>query len=231
MNNWKTWNEYIDSRSKTREKASTKKVADYDGPTPASPEKSQAGRKLKDDGKGMEDVAGSKTSKPAPYKAAGKDPGMQVADGGKEKGLGDDGDKNLIYSPDTDASGKEAKTWPESFDAFMQNKNEAVGPPMGMDDEDMDDEDMDDEDMDADDMDMDADDEDMDADDEDMDADDEDMDADDEDMDADEMDMDADDEDMDADEMGPLEKLRAKHSERRLPDGMPDAMKSYMNMR
>ena len=195
MNNWKTWNEYIDSRSKTREKASTKKVADYDGPTPASPEKSQAGRKLKDDGKGMEDVAGSKTSKPAPYKAAGKDPGMQVADGGKEKGLGDDGDKNLIYSPDTDASGKEAKTWPESFDAFMQNKNEAVGPPMGIED------DMGDEDMDADDEDM-------------------------EDMGDDEEGMD----DMD-DEMGPLERLRSKHSERRLPDGMPDAMKSYMNMR
>ena len=216
MNNWKTWNEYIDSRSKTREKASTKKVADYDGPTPASPEKSQAGRKLKDDGKGMEDVAGSKTSKPAPYKAAGKDPGMQVADGGKEKGLGDDGDKNLIYSPDTDASGKEAKTWPESFDAFMQNKNEAVGPPMGIED------DMGDEDMDADDEDMDADDEDMDADEMDMDADDEDM----EDMGDDEEGMD----DMD-DEMGPLERLRSKHSERRLPDGMPDAMKSYMNMR
>ena len=70
-----------------------------------------------------------------------------------------------------------------------------------------------------------------------MDADDEDMDADDEDMDADEMDMDADDEDMEDDEegmddeMGPLERLRSKHSERRLPDGMPDAMKSYMNMR
>ena len=64
-----------------------------------------------------------------------------------------------------------------------------------------------------------------------MDADDEDMDADEMDMDADEIDMDADDEDMDADEMGPLEKLRAKHSERRLPDGMPGARKSYMNMR
>ena len=187
MKNFKTWNEYIDSRSKTREKADTKKVADYDGPSPASPEKSEAGKKLKDDGKGMEDVAGSKSSKPAPYKAAGKDPGMLVADGGKDKGLADDGDKNLVYSPDTDVSGKEVKTWPESFDAFVQTKNEAVGPPMGMGDEDEDEEDMDD-------------------------------------------DMEADEEDMD-DDMGPLERLRAKHSKERLPDGMPDAMKSYMKMR
>jgi len=42
--------------------------------------------------------------------------------------------------------------------------------------------------------------------------------------------MEDDEEGMD-DEMGPLERLRSKHSERRLPDGMPDAMKSYMNMR
>jgi len=39
---------------------------------------------------------------PAPYSAAGKDPGLETADGGPEKeSLGDKGDSSLIYNPKT----------------------------------------------------------------------------------------------------------------------------------
>jgi hypothetical protein len=135
-----TWHEYLNARGKLVQKPDTEKVADYNGPDPKSPGKSEPGHKVKDNGSGLENV-GPKSKAPTPYRAPGTDPGMKKS----EKGFGDEGDKNLVYAPDTDVKKSESKldTWPTSkgikefVQANLKNKlAEAVGPPMGMGDHD-----------------------------------------------------------------------------------------------
>jgi hypothetical protein len=98
MGKFKTWKEYLDGMGKVVENPPTEEVPDYKGPDPKSPEKAVT------KGKNW-DAKAAKSDAPAPYRASGKDPGQQKG----EKGFADEGDKNLVYKPDTTVK-KKSKT-------------------------------------------------------------------------------------------------------------------------
>jgi len=100
-----SFQEYIDNRGKLLNKAPTKTVPSYEGPSPKSPPK--GARK----GKNWE-VKVKDPSATQPYSNASDDWGPVK----KEKGgFGDMGDKGLVYEPSEKATadGKKKATWPK----------------------------------------------------------------------------------------------------------------------
>lgn len=104
------FNEYINSRGKVVAKPKTEKIADYDGPNPVSPQKPVT------KGKNWDSMAASPKENPGPYRAPGKDKGQQKP----ESGLGDKGDKKLVYNPKVEGFLRETKNLSSSeFAKYM----------------------------------------------------------------------------------------------------------------
>lgn len=112
------WQEYLDEKGKLVEKPKTEKVADYPGKTPAAPAKPVT------KGKNWNaDYAANGDDTPSPYKVGSDKNPIKPETGG----FADQGDKKLVYEPDTDVDdadklgGKIVSTWPKTkTEAFLQ---------------------------------------------------------------------------------------------------------------
>lgn len=115
----KSFAEYLNARGIVVEKPKTDEVPDYDGPTPLSPEKN--------DNKGKNWDVSDVTPKDAPKPYATSKEDAKVS---KEKGLGEIGDKNLVYEPDTKITKTEGflqKTSKLDTSSFVQYMIENCG--------------------------------------------------------------------------------------------------------
>lgn len=121
----RTFTEYLDDKKKLVLKPKVEKVPDYEGPKPTKPD---APATSGDNWKTEVKPKGS----PAPYKAAGTDPGQQKPE---KNGFADMGDKDLVYEPDTwnpekvGEGGKKVASWPKTKTEVFLQKTESLSLP------------------------------------------------------------------------------------------------------